>query len=113
MTERLVPSLSTEPPDIEALRVFLLIPELCYFNDVNEIWSLTIPYGNAVLVLPVEAQKILSKYFLIFIIIYFTFNCSLSNKHPRWNKHPPWNLLSKLIRVHPRISVHPQNFAKS
>ena len=29
------------------------------------------------------------------------------------NKRPPWNLLSKLISVHPRISVHPGNFAKS
>ena len=38
---------------------------------------------------------------------------SLSNKRPRWNKRPPWNLLSKLISVHHKISVHPGNFAKS
>ena len=37
---------------------------------------------------------------------------SLSNKRPSWNKRPPWNLLSKLISVHHRISVHPGNFAK-
>ena len=61
--KRLVPSLLPMPPDIEALRVYLVVPEIAFLlDDSSYLNRLMIPLGNRILSLKPEAEKVLGKW---------------------------------------------------
>ena len=57
--EYLVPSFSNILIDAEALRVFIIVPEFTFFNQMSEMWQVIIPFANSFLGLPEDAQQII------------------------------------------------------
>ena len=57
-----VHSLQQPPPDIEALRVYLLLPEFSIYQKEEQYDAIVIPFGEAILRLSVDARKVLSEY---------------------------------------------------
>ena len=57
-----VHSLQQPPPDIEALRVYLLLPEFSIYQKEEQYDAVVIPFGEAILRLSVDAGKVLSEY---------------------------------------------------
>ena len=57
-----VHSLQQPPPDIEALRVYLLLPEFSIYQKEEQYDAIVIPFGEAILRLSVDAGKVLSEY---------------------------------------------------
>ena len=60
--DKLIPSLPESPPDIEALRLYIMLPECEILHKEANYQSIDIPFGEAILKLSPEAQKVLRKY---------------------------------------------------
>lgn len=61
LERHLIPSLCSSPPDIEALRLYLILPECPLFKDPNTYITLTIPFAKAVIRLSSVPLKVLGK----------------------------------------------------
>ncbi|KAK3591313.1 hypothetical protein CHS0354_028420 [Potamilus streckersoni] len=56
----LLPSLPNSPPDVETLRLYLILPELHLFEEPKRFSTLIVPFGKAILDLDKPASKILA-----------------------------------------------------
>jgi len=64
-------SLQQPPPDIEALRVYLLLPECSvYQKEAGHYDDIVIPFSEAILRLSADAGKVLSEFECKIIISY-------------------------------------------
>lgn len=78
LTENLIPNLPKSPPHIEALRLYLIIPELPYMDQPHRHSSLITPFGLKLIRLDRAALKVLelwwatleSKYFSRIVYVY-------------------------------------------
>lgn len=61
LERHLIPNLCSSPPDIEALRLYLILPECPLFKNPNIYITLTIPFAKAVICLSNAPLKVLGK----------------------------------------------------
>uniref|UniRef100_A0A8C2QFS7 Hect domain and RLD 3 n=1 Tax=Cricetulus griseus TaxID=10029 RepID=A0A8C2QFS7_CRIGR len=74
----LIPQLSSSPPDVEAMRIYLILPEFPLLQDSKYYITLTIPLAMAILRLDTNPSKVLDnwwsqscpKYFLRLVTLY-------------------------------------------
>ncbi|XP_041645814.1 probable E3 ubiquitin-protein ligase HERC4 isoform X1 [Cheilinus undulatus] len=59
LEKNLIPRLSCSPPDIEALRLFLTLPECPLFSNRNNYVTITIPFAKSLLSLKEAPLKVL------------------------------------------------------
>ncbi|XP_043288767.1 probable E3 ubiquitin-protein ligase HERC4 isoform X2 [Venturia canescens] len=62
ITEGLIPSLRSSPPDVECLRIYLTLPMYSAFTEPENHRNLQTPFAKAVLLLKSEAQKIVGSW---------------------------------------------------
>ncbi|XP_078269385.1 putative E3 ubiquitin-protein ligase HERC4 isoform X2 [Rhinoraja longicauda] len=62
MEKNLIPRLSNSPPDIEALRIYIILPECPPMNDANNYVTLTIPLAMAIVKLEKMPLKVLENW---------------------------------------------------
>ncbi|XP_063817684.1 probable E3 ubiquitin-protein ligase HERC4 isoform X1 [Pseudophryne corroboree] len=62
LEKNLIPKLPSSPPDIEALRLYLTLPECPLMTDPNNFSSLAIPFGSAIIKLDKAPLKVLEKW---------------------------------------------------
>ena len=63
ITRGVIHSLLQSPPDIEALRVYLLLPECSVYQKEEHYDAIVIPFSQAILRLSADAGKVLSESF--------------------------------------------------
>lgn len=61
LEKNLLPRLSSSPPDIESLRLFLTLPECPLFSDQNNYVTITIPFAKSIVSLKDAALKVLGR----------------------------------------------------
>ena len=66
MEKNLIPKLSSSLPDVEALRLYLTLPECPLMSDANNFTTLAIPFGTAILKLEKAPLKVLGKKLIFF-----------------------------------------------
>ncbi|KAM7154492.1 putative E3 ubiquitin-protein ligase HERC3 isoform 1-T1 [Molossus nigricans] len=74
----LIPQLSSSPPDVEAMRIYLILPEFPLLQDSKYYITLTIPLAMAILRLDTNPSKVLDnwwsqvcpKYFMKLVNLY-------------------------------------------
>ncbi|XP_064141638.1 probable E3 ubiquitin-protein ligase HERC3 isoform X6 [Loxodonta africana] len=74
----LIPQLSSSPPDVEAMRIYLILPEFPLLQDSKYYITLTIPLAMAILRLDANPSKVLDnwwsqvcpKYFMKLVNLY-------------------------------------------
>lgn len=74
----LIPQLSSSPPDVEAMRIYLILPEFPLLQDSKYYITLTIPLAMAILRLETNPSKVLDnwwsqacpKYFMKLVTLY-------------------------------------------
>uniref|UniRef100_A0A6Q2X624 HECT domain-containing protein n=1 Tax=Esox lucius TaxID=8010 RepID=A0A6Q2X624_ESOLU len=62
LEKNLIPRLSSSPPDIEALRLYLTLPECPLFSDRNTYITLAIPFAKALVSLKAAPLKVLGNW---------------------------------------------------
>uniref|UniRef100_A0A4W5NVX4 HECT and RLD domain containing E3 ubiquitin protein ligase 4 n=1 Tax=Hucho hucho TaxID=62062 RepID=A0A4W5NVX4_9TELE len=62
LEKNLIPRLSSSPPDIEALRLYLTLPECPLFSDPNTYVTLAIPFAKALISLKEAPLKVLGNW---------------------------------------------------
>ncbi|KAG7999979.1 putative E3 ubiquitin-protein ligase HERC4 [Nibea albiflora] len=62
LEKHLIPRLSSSPPDIEALRLYLTLPECPLFSDRNNYVTITIPFAKLLLNLKEAPLKVLGNW---------------------------------------------------
>ncbi|XP_072565468.1 probable E3 ubiquitin-protein ligase HERC4 isoform X1 [Paramormyrops kingsleyae] len=62
LEKNLIPKLPCSPPDVEALRLYLTLPECPLFNNPNTFVTLAIPFGKAVINLRETPLKVLGNW---------------------------------------------------
>ena len=67
LEKNLIPRLSSSPPDIEALRLYHILPECPLFSDRNNYVTIAIPFAKSLLSLKEAPLKVLGKIKLVFI----------------------------------------------
>ncbi|KAM9133414.1 putative E3 ubiquitin-protein ligase HERC4 isoform 1-T3 [Pangshura tecta] len=65
LEKNLIPKLTTSLPDVEALRLYLTLPECPLMSDVNNFTTLAIPFGAAVVNLEKAPLKVLENWWSI------------------------------------------------
>ncbi|XP_030427056.1 probable E3 ubiquitin-protein ligase HERC4 isoform X1 [Gopherus evgoodei] len=65
LEKNLIPKLTTSLPDVEALRLYLTLPECPLMSDVNNFTTLAIPFGTAVVNLGKAPLKVLENWWSI------------------------------------------------
>ncbi|XP_018429019.1 PREDICTED: probable E3 ubiquitin-protein ligase HERC4 [Nanorana parkeri] len=65
LEKNLIPSLTSSPPDIEALRLYLTLPECPLMTDPNNFFSLAVPFGTAIISLKKSPLKILENWWSV------------------------------------------------
>ncbi|XP_017279852.1 probable E3 ubiquitin-protein ligase HERC4 [Kryptolebias marmoratus] len=66
LEKHLIPGLSNSPPDIEALRLYLTLPECPLFADRSNYITITIPFAKSVLSLKEAPLKVLGNWWSAF-----------------------------------------------
>uniref|UniRef100_A0A4W6FDW7 HECT and RLD domain containing E3 ubiquitin protein ligase 4 n=1 Tax=Lates calcarifer TaxID=8187 RepID=A0A4W6FDW7_LATCA len=66
LEKNLIPRLSSSPPDIEALRLYLTLPECPLFSDRNNYVTIAIPFAKALLSLKEAPLKVLGNWWSTF-----------------------------------------------
>lgn len=61
LEKNLLPRLSSSPPDIESLRLYLTLPECPLFTDQNNYVTITIPFAKSIVSLKDAALKVLGR----------------------------------------------------
>ncbi|XP_077351382.1 putative E3 ubiquitin-protein ligase HERC4 isoform X2 [Festucalex cinctus] len=64
--KNLIPRLSNSPPDIEALRLYLTLPECPLFSDPNNYVTISIPFAKSLLNLKEAALRVLGNWWSAF-----------------------------------------------
>lgn len=71
----LIPQLSSSPPDVEAMRIYLILPEFPLLQDSKYYITLTIPLAMAILRLDTNPSKVLGEFPLLdiggFVLLLF------------------------------------------
>uniref|UniRef100_A0A8C4R2J3 HECT and RLD domain containing E3 ubiquitin protein ligase 4 n=1 Tax=Eptatretus burgeri TaxID=7764 RepID=A0A8C4R2J3_EPTBU len=67
----LIPNLSPSPPDFEAMRLFLILPEFSFFQDDNSFSTLAIPFAMAIARLMPAPSKVLGDLILCLSFYFF------------------------------------------
>ncbi|XP_036778027.2 probable E3 ubiquitin-protein ligase HERC3 isoform X10 [Manis pentadactyla] len=67
----LIPQLSSSPPDVEAMRIYLILPEFPLLQDSKYYTTLTIPLAMAILRLDTNPSKVLDNWWSQVSPIYF------------------------------------------
>ncbi|XP_072280603.1 probable E3 ubiquitin-protein ligase HERC4 isoform X3 [Pyxicephalus adspersus] len=62
LEKNLIPNLTSSPPDIEALRLYLTLPECPLMSDPNNFFSLAVPFGTAIISLEKAPLKVLENW---------------------------------------------------
>ncbi|KAI5611802.1 putative E3 ubiquitin-protein ligase HERC4, partial [Silurus asotus] len=62
LERHLIPNLCSSPPDIEALRLYLILPECPLFKNPNNYITLTIPFAKAIVCLNNTPLKVLGNW---------------------------------------------------
>ncbi|XP_040295004.1 probable E3 ubiquitin-protein ligase HERC4 isoform X2 [Bufo bufo] len=62
LEKSLIPKLPSSPPDIEALRLYLTLPECPLMTDPNNFLSLAIPFGTAIINLEKTPSRVLENW---------------------------------------------------
>ncbi|XP_066456781.1 probable E3 ubiquitin-protein ligase HERC4 isoform X2 [Eleutherodactylus coqui] len=62
LEKNFIPKLPSSPPDIEALRLYLTLPECPLMTDPNNFSSLAIPFGTAIINLDKAPLKVLENW---------------------------------------------------
>ncbi|XP_053307027.1 probable E3 ubiquitin-protein ligase HERC4 isoform X2 [Spea bombifrons] len=62
LEKNLIPNLTSSPPDIECLRLYLTLPECPLMTDGNNFLSLAIPFGTAIINLEKAPLKVLKNW---------------------------------------------------
>ncbi|KAM8924385.1 putative E3 ubiquitin-protein ligase HERC4 isoform 3-T3 [Pelodytes ibericus] len=62
LEKNLIPKLTSSPPDIECLRLYLTLPECPLMTDTNNFSSLAIPFGTAIVNLDKAPLKVLENW---------------------------------------------------
>ena len=71
LQNNLIPSLNDNPPDVEALRIYLFLPE-CLLFDKSDLYSkITIPFAKKCVSLVSNALKVLNNWYATLEPIYF------------------------------------------
>lgn len=72
----LIPQLSSSPPDVEAMRIYLILPEFPLLQDSKYYITLTIPLAMAILRLDTNPSKVLGEFaqlhtsgFVLFLLL--------------------------------------------
>lgn len=71
ITKQLLPSLVESPPDIEALRIYLLLPLYHKFADMNNCQKLCTPFGQSFLRMTKTAQEVVLQWWAVIHLQYF------------------------------------------
>ncbi|XP_018666987.2 putative E3 ubiquitin-protein ligase HERC4 [Ciona intestinalis] len=71
MQSSLLPSIARSQPDIETLRVFVLLPECDLFTNSENYGKITFPFANLVMSLDVAPSKILDRWYRAMEPLYF------------------------------------------
>ncbi|KAF1375974.1 hypothetical protein PFLUV_G00225760 [Perca fluviatilis] len=66
LEKNLIPRLSNSPPDIEALRLYLTLPECPLFSDRNNYVTIAIPFAKSLLSLKEAPLKVLGNWWSTF-----------------------------------------------
>lgn len=61
LEKNLLPRLSSSPPDIESLRLYLTLPECPLLSDQNNYVTITIPFAKSIVRLKDAALKVLGR----------------------------------------------------
>nr|CAB3252608.1 probable E3 ubiquitin-protein ligase HERC4 [Phallusia mammillata] len=72
LQHRLIPCLVASPPDMEALRVYLILPECQLFEERDNYLTLLIPFAKKCSMLVSAASKVLDKWYRSMEPLYFT-----------------------------------------
>ncbi|MEQ2175602.1 putative E3 ubiquitin-protein ligase herc4 [Goodea atripinnis] len=62
LEKALIPRLTNSPPDIEALRLYLTLPECPLFSDRSNYITITIPFAKCVISLKEAPLKVLGMF---------------------------------------------------
>ncbi|XP_065602337.1 probable E3 ubiquitin-protein ligase HERC4 isoform X1 [Cyrtonyx montezumae] len=65
LEKNLIPKLSSSLPDVEALRLYLTLPECPLMSDANNFTTLAIPFGTAILKLEKAPLKVLENWWSV------------------------------------------------
>ncbi|XP_023183784.1 probable E3 ubiquitin-protein ligase HERC4 isoform X1 [Xiphophorus maculatus] len=71
LEKELIPKLSSSPPDIEALRLYLFLPESPLFSDRSNYITITIPFAKCVIGLKEAPLKVLGNWWSTFEPLFF------------------------------------------
>lgn len=71
ITKQLLPTLTKSPPDIEALRIYLLLPLYHKFTDMKNYLELHTPFGQSFLRMNEIAQKVVLMWWAAMPLEYF------------------------------------------
>ncbi|CAH3029533.1 unnamed protein product [Porites evermanni] len=94
-----VHSLQQPPPDIEALRVYLLLPEFSIYQKEEQYDAIVIPFGEAILRLSVDAGKVLRRWWSTLPSTYFSHTMKMFQDCVKYLLHfPPPKLKDEAIR---------------
>ncbi|KAM9365582.1 putative E3 ubiquitin-protein ligase HERC4 isoform 2-T2 [Pholidichthys leucotaenia] len=66
LEKNLIPRLTNSPPDIEALRLYLTLPECPLFSDRNNYVTISIPFAKSVITLKASPLKVLGNWWSTF-----------------------------------------------
>uniref|UniRef100_A0AAQ5X3W4 HECT domain-containing protein n=1 Tax=Amphiprion ocellaris TaxID=80972 RepID=A0AAQ5X3W4_AMPOC len=66
LEKNLIPRLSSSPPDIEALRLYLTLPECPLFTDRNNYVTIAIPFAKSIISLKEPPLKVLGNWWSTF-----------------------------------------------
>uniref|UniRef100_A0A3Q1ID58 HECT domain-containing protein n=1 Tax=Anabas testudineus TaxID=64144 RepID=A0A3Q1ID58_ANATE len=66
LEKNLIPRLSSSPPDIEALRLYLTLPECPLFSDRNNFVTIAIPFAKSLISLKEAPLKVLGNWWSTF-----------------------------------------------
>ncbi|XP_020278361.1 probable E3 ubiquitin-protein ligase HERC4 isoform X2 [Pseudomyrmex gracilis] len=113
ITQSLIPSFSVSPPDVEALRVYLILPLYHGFAKVSNSSLLQIPFGKAMMRLKLEASKVICTWWTstptyyyerlvrIYKSIVMDFVSQITDKRITWNDslHSALELLKILYNL--------------
>lgn len=69
--DNILRGLSSSPPDVETLRVYLTLPLYHEFNNLKQSQSLQKPFASAVLSLKQPASKVISNWWSLMSREYF------------------------------------------
>ncbi|MED6235935.1 putative E3 ubiquitin-protein ligase herc4, partial [Ataeniobius toweri] len=71
LEKALIPRLTNSPPDIEALRLYLTLPECPLFSDWSNYITITIPFAKCVISLKEAPLKVLGNWWSTFEPLFF------------------------------------------